>query len=42
MPRYEVHRAKNIAMIGHGNRWHIQFLDPLDEFSTSQAPSSME
>ena len=27
----EGYRAKNIAMIGHGDRRHVEFLDPVDE-----------
>ena len=29
---YEMHRAKNIAVVGHGHRRHAKFLDPIDEF----------
>ena len=23
----KLHRAKDVAMIGHGDRWHVEFLD---------------
>ena len=29
---YEMHRAKNIAVIGHGDRGHAKFLNPIHEF----------
>ena len=38
----EMHGAEDIAVIGHGDRGHIEFLDALAKLSISQAPSSME
>ena len=29
---HEMDRAKNVAMIGHGDRGHAQFFHALDEF----------
>ena len=29
---HEMHRAKNIAVVGHGHRGHAEFFDALDEF----------
>src|SRR4030081_1296095 len=29
---YKMHRAKNIAVIGHGHRGHAKFMNPINEF----------
>src|ERR1700686_1686356 len=29
---YEMHRAKNVAMVGHGHRGHVQFMNPVNKF----------
>jgi hypothetical protein len=29
---YKVHRAKNVAVVGHGHGGHAEFMDALNEF----------
>jgi hypothetical protein len=28
---YKMHRTKNIAVVGHGDRGHAEFMNPIDE-----------
>ena len=38
----ELHRAEQIAVIGHGDRRHLLLGDQIHQLSISQAPSSRE
>jgi len=29
---HKMHRAKNVAVIGHGNRGHAEFMNPVNKF----------
>ena len=38
----ERNSAKDVAMVGHGDRRHLKFLDTVDQALDLQAPSSIE